>query len=78
MVLELGASTEFRFGIDSVSILCKVGERYACEAMRTDTSLTQQSSTRIVEGMRDSFFGVLHGQMDSIDFFIGRKVVIAR
>jgi malonate-semialdehyde dehydrogenase (acetylating)/methylmalonate-semialdehyde dehydrogenase len=29
-------------------------------------------------GMRDSFFGVLHGQMDSIDFFTDRKVVITR
>ena len=29
-------------------------------------------------GMRDSFFGVLHGQIDSIDFFTDRKVVISR
>lgn len=29
-------------------------------------------------GMRDSFFGVLHGQMDSIDFFTDRKVIITR
>jgi len=29
-------------------------------------------------GMRDSFFGVLHGQMESIDFFTDRKVVISR
>jgi malonate-semialdehyde dehydrogenase (acetylating)/methylmalonate-semialdehyde dehydrogenase len=29
-------------------------------------------------GMRDSFFGVLHGQMDSVDFFTDRKVVITR
>jgi malonate-semialdehyde dehydrogenase (acetylating)/methylmalonate-semialdehyde dehydrogenase len=29
-------------------------------------------------GMRDSFFGVLHGQMDSMDFFTDRKVVISR
>jgi malonate-semialdehyde dehydrogenase (acetylating)/methylmalonate-semialdehyde dehydrogenase len=29
-------------------------------------------------GMRDSFFGVLHGQMDSVDFFTDRKVVISR
>jgi malonate-semialdehyde dehydrogenase (acetylating)/methylmalonate-semialdehyde dehydrogenase len=28
-------------------------------------------------GMRDSFFGVLHGQMDSVDFFTDRKVVIS-
>jgi len=28
-------------------------------------------------GMRDSFFGVLHGQMDSIDFFTDRKVIIS-
>ena len=27
-------------------------------------------------GMRDSFFGVLHGQIDSVDFFTDRKVVI--
>ncbi len=29
-------------------------------------------------GMRDSFFGVLHGQMESIDFFTDRKVIISR
>jgi len=29
-------------------------------------------------GMRESFFGVLHGQMESIDFFTDRKVVISR
>jgi len=29
-------------------------------------------------GMKDSFLGVLHGQMDSIDFFSDRKVVITR
>jgi malonate-semialdehyde dehydrogenase (acetylating)/methylmalonate-semialdehyde dehydrogenase len=29
-------------------------------------------------GMRDSFFGTLHGQMDSVDFFTDRKVVISR
>lgn len=29
-------------------------------------------------GMKDSFFGVLHGQKESIDFFTDRKVVIER
>jgi acyl-CoA reductase-like NAD-dependent aldehyde dehydrogenase len=29
-------------------------------------------------GMRESFLGVLHGQMDLVDFFTDRKVVIAR
>jgi malonate-semialdehyde dehydrogenase (acetylating)/methylmalonate-semialdehyde dehydrogenase len=29
-------------------------------------------------GMRDSFFGILHGQMDSVDFFTDRKVVISK
>lgn len=29
-------------------------------------------------GMRDSFLGVLHGQMESVDFFTDRKVVITR
>ena len=29
-------------------------------------------------GMRESFLGVLHGQMDSVDFFTDRKVVISR
>ncbi len=29
-------------------------------------------------GMRDSFFGVLHGQIDSVDFFTDRKVIITR
>lgn len=29
-------------------------------------------------GMRDSFFGVLHPQVDSVDFFTDRKVVISR
>jgi len=29
-------------------------------------------------GMRDSFFGVLHGQVDSVDFFTDRKVIISR
>ncbi len=29
-------------------------------------------------GMRDSFFGILHGQMDSVDFFTDRKVLISR
>jgi malonate-semialdehyde dehydrogenase (acetylating)/methylmalonate-semialdehyde dehydrogenase len=29
-------------------------------------------------GMRQSFFGVLHGQMESIDFFTDRKVIISR
>jgi len=29
-------------------------------------------------GMRDSFFGTLHGQIDSIDFFTDRKVIISR
>lgn len=28
-------------------------------------------------GMRDSFFGILHGQMDSLDFFTDRKVIIS-
>jgi len=28
-------------------------------------------------GMGDSFFGVLHGQMDSVDFFTDRKVIIS-
>lgn len=29
-------------------------------------------------GRKESFFGVLHGQMDSVDFFTDRKVVIER
>jgi len=29
-------------------------------------------------GMRQSFFGVLHGQMESINFFTDRKVIISR
>ena len=29
-------------------------------------------------GMRDSFFGVLHPQIDCVDFFTDRKVVISR
>ncbi|MDA4124894.1 MAG: CoA-acylating methylmalonate-semialdehyde dehydrogenase [Thaumarchaeota archaeon] len=29
-------------------------------------------------GMRDSFFGTLHPQMDSVDFFTDRKVTISR
>ncbi|BFI76899.1 CoA-acylating methylmalonate-semialdehyde dehydrogenase [Sulfurisphaera ohwakuensis] len=29
-------------------------------------------------GRKDSFFGVLHGQIDSVDFFTDRKVVITR
>jgi malonate-semialdehyde dehydrogenase (acetylating)/methylmalonate-semialdehyde dehydrogenase len=29
-------------------------------------------------GMRDSFFGIVHGQMDSVDFFTDRKVIISR
>jgi malonate-semialdehyde dehydrogenase (acetylating)/methylmalonate-semialdehyde dehydrogenase len=29
-------------------------------------------------GMRDSFFGVLHGQIESIDFFTDRKVIITK
>jgi malonate-semialdehyde dehydrogenase (acetylating)/methylmalonate-semialdehyde dehydrogenase len=29
-------------------------------------------------GMRDSFLGVLHGQIDSVDFFTDRKAVITR
>lgn len=29
-------------------------------------------------GMRDSFFGVLHGQVDSVDFFTDRKVIMSR
>ena len=29
-------------------------------------------------GMRESFFGVLHPQMDSVDFFTDRKVTISR
>src|SRR5208282_2584817 len=29
-------------------------------------------------GMRDSFFGVLHGQVDSVDFFTDRKVITSR
>lgn len=29
-------------------------------------------------GMRDSFFGVLHPQMDTVDFFTDRKVTIVR
>jgi malonate-semialdehyde dehydrogenase (acetylating)/methylmalonate-semialdehyde dehydrogenase len=29
-------------------------------------------------GMRDSFFGVLHPQIDSVDFFTDRKVTISR
>ena len=29
-------------------------------------------------GMRDSFFGVLHGQIKSIDFFTDRKVIIGK
>jgi malonate-semialdehyde dehydrogenase (acetylating)/methylmalonate-semialdehyde dehydrogenase len=28
--------------------------------------------------MRESFFGVLHPQMDSVDFFTDRKVTISR
>lgn len=29
-------------------------------------------------GMRDSFFGVVHGQIDCVDFFTDKKVVISR
>jgi malonate-semialdehyde dehydrogenase (acetylating) / methylmalonate-semialdehyde dehydrogenase len=29
-------------------------------------------------GMRESFFGVLHPQMDSVDFFTDRKITISR
>ena len=29
-------------------------------------------------GMRDSFFGVLHGQIESVDFFTDRKVIVSR
>jgi malonate-semialdehyde dehydrogenase (acetylating)/methylmalonate-semialdehyde dehydrogenase len=29
-------------------------------------------------GMRESFFGVLHGQMESVNFFTDRKVIISR
>ena len=29
-------------------------------------------------GMRNSFYGVLHGQIDSVDFFTDRKVIISR
>jgi len=29
-------------------------------------------------GMRESFFGVLHGQIDCVDFFADRKVIIKR
>jgi malonate-semialdehyde dehydrogenase (acetylating)/methylmalonate-semialdehyde dehydrogenase len=29
-------------------------------------------------GMRDSFFGILHPQMDTVDFFTDRKVTISR
>jgi malonate-semialdehyde dehydrogenase (acetylating)/methylmalonate-semialdehyde dehydrogenase len=29
-------------------------------------------------GMRDSFFGILHGQIGTVDFFTDRKVVITR
>jgi len=29
-------------------------------------------------GMRDSFYGVLHGQADSVDFFTDRKVIISK
>jgi len=29
-------------------------------------------------GMRDSFFGILHPQMDSVEFFTDKKVVIER
>jgi malonate-semialdehyde dehydrogenase (acetylating)/methylmalonate-semialdehyde dehydrogenase len=29
-------------------------------------------------GRRESFFGVLHGQIDSVDFFTDKKVVISR
>ena len=29
-------------------------------------------------GMRDSFFGVLHGQIESVDFFTDQKVIITR
>jgi malonate-semialdehyde dehydrogenase (acetylating)/methylmalonate-semialdehyde dehydrogenase len=29
-------------------------------------------------GMRDSFFGVLHGQIESVNFFTDRKVIISR
>ena len=29
-------------------------------------------------GMRESFFGVSHGQIDSVDFFTDRKIVISK
>jgi len=29
-------------------------------------------------GLRDSFFGVLHGQMDCVDFFTDKKVIVSR
>jgi malonate-semialdehyde dehydrogenase (acetylating)/methylmalonate-semialdehyde dehydrogenase len=29
-------------------------------------------------GFRDSFYGVLHGQIDSVDFFTDKKVVVSR
>jgi len=29
-------------------------------------------------GMKESFFGVVHGQIDSIDFFTDKKILIIR
>jgi len=29
-------------------------------------------------GMKESFFGVLHGQIDCVDFFTDKKVIITR
>jgi len=29
-------------------------------------------------GMKDSFFGIVHGQIDSLDFFTDKKIVIVR
>ncbi|MEM4300361.1 MAG: aldehyde dehydrogenase family protein, partial [Candidatus Caldarchaeum sp.] len=29
-------------------------------------------------GRKNSFYGVLHGQIDSVDFFTDKKVVITR
>jgi len=29
-------------------------------------------------GFRDSFFGVLHGQIDCVDFFTDKKILVSR
>jgi malonate-semialdehyde dehydrogenase (acetylating)/methylmalonate-semialdehyde dehydrogenase len=29
-------------------------------------------------GFRDSFFGVVHGQIDCVDFFTDKKVIVSR